>query len=219
MTRSTATAAFTAAIGALLLLTAAPLTAQTATPVAAGGSTAKGLIISAHLNGSRITAKDVTDESDSGVGFGLQLGYGFTSQLAIVLSGTAAAMKSDERDDYTLTHYDVMGRYSFTGPTRRLVPFVEAGYTRRELSMDDVTLDLGNSPSTDDISVTGNGITLGGGAQYYVSPKLALGVGLKWTTGDLTTVKFGNVSIDGQDIDSKTLRLDLGVTWYPMPGW
>lgn len=70
MTRTASTEAFSAVLGAFLLITSAPLTAQSVASVSAGGSTAKGLIIGASLNGSRITADEVSDESDSGGGLG-----------------------------------------------------------------------------------------------------------------------------------------------------
>ena len=111
-------------------------------------------------------------------------------------------------------HFDVGLRYAFTSPTQRVVPFLDAAYTGRALAQDDA--DLGDG-TTAEVSLSGAGFTFGG-AQYYVSPKRAIGVGLKWTTGEFDAVKVDDVSVDDLGIDATSTRLNLGVTWYPMAG-
>ena len=207
-----------AVLSTAFLLTAAPLAAQSVAGGTASASSTKGFFLGAHLNGSAISAEDLSDDVESGGGFGVRLGYGFTPRLALVLDGTGAIINSTD-DEYTLAHFDVALRYAFTGATRRFVPFLEAGFSGRAAGADDVTLYLDDgSQTTGDLTISGTGLTLGAGAQYYVSPKVALGLGLKWTTGEFSTVKFDNVSVDGLEIDATSTRLNLGVTWYPMAG-
>jgi opacity protein-like surface antigen len=194
------------------LVAAAPLAAQQTTVPA---SSTKGFFIGAHLNGSSVTGDDFSDgDSESGPGVGIQLGFGFTRQLAIVLDGTGAGLDVDG-ETVGLGHFDVGLRYAFTGPTRRFVPFVEAAFTGRALEQSDVDLDDGE---TGDVTFSGTGFTLGGGVQYYVAPKWAVGAGLKWTTGEFDTVKVDNVSVSDLGIDAKSARINFGVTWYPMAG-
>ena len=189
----------------------APLGAQQASVAA---SSTRGIFVGAHLNGSGLTADDLSDKTESGPGFGLQLGYGFTRNLALVLDATGAALDTDA-GTVGLGHADVLLRYAFTSPTRRFVPFLEAGVSGRALAQDDVELEDGSSG---DLSLSGGGFTFGGGLQYYFAPKWALGAGLKWTTGEFNTVQVDNVSVSGFDIDATSARFNVGVTWYPMGG-
>lgn len=212
MTRSALAALFTG-----LLLAAAPLDAQAVVSGSVGASSTKGFFIGAQLNGSAVSAEDLSDEIESGGGLGLQLGYGFSPRLALVLDGTGAVITSTG-DEFSLGHFDIALRYAFTGETRRFVPFLEAGISGRAATQKDVTFLVGNSYTTGDLSISGTGLTLGGGAQYYVSPKVALGLGLKWTRGEFSTVKYDNVSVDGLEIDAVTTRFNIGLTWYPMAG-
>lgn len=204
-----------AAALAAAVLCAAPLAAQSTAPGGAPASSSKGLFLGAHLNGSAIRADDLGDESETGGGLGLQLGYGFTSQLALVLDATGALIGSDD-EEATLGHFDIALRYAFTGQSRRVVPFLELGYSGVAVRQDDAALE--GVPGTGELTLTGAGFTLGGGIQYYVSPKVALGVGLKWTTGELDTAEFEGEKIEGLGIDATSTRLNLGVTWYPMAG-
>ena len=204
---------------AAVCLASAPVSAQ---PVSGDSgvvaSSTKGFFIGAHVNSTGLTSDDLSDDNESGPGAGLQIGYGFTRRLALVLDGTAARIDS-QGDKFTLAHFDISIRYAFTSPTRRVVPYLSAGFSGRNLGFDDVTLDSEDPSSpTGDLSLSGTGFTFGGGLQYYATPKIALGVGLKWTTGEFDTVKFDDVSVDGLGIDATSARINLGLTWYPMGG-
>jgi opacity protein-like surface antigen len=197
------------------VLSAAPLAAQAGAPAGAPASSTKGFFLGAHLNGSAVKADDLSEDSESGGGLGLQLGYGFTSQLALVLDGTAALIESNG-EEATVGHFDIALRYAFTGQTRRVVPFLELGYSGLAVAQDDAVLE--GVPGTGDLTITGSGYTLGGGLQYYVSPKLALGVGLKWTSGEFDRAEFAGEEIEDLGIDATSTRINLGITWYPMAG-
>lgn len=202
---------------AALWLTAAPLASQTVVERTAEASSTRGLFLGLHLNGSAISMDEPDTDMESGGGFGLQLGYGFTPRLAVVLDGTGAMMSSSA-GDYSLGHFDIALRYAFTHATRRFAPFLEVGYSGRAAVQDDVTISAGGYYGRGDLSISGTGLTLGGGAQYYLSPRVALGAGLKWTTGEFSTVKFDNVSVDGLELDATSTRFNVGLTWYPMAG-
>lgn len=176
-------------------------------------SSAKGLILGAHLNGSSLTIDDSEIENESGPGFSLQAGYGFTRNLALLVELTAAALTID-RETLGLGHFDIGGRYSFTSDTRRFVPFIDLAFSGRVLTADDV--DLGGGPNR--LTATGSGFTIGGGVQYHVAPKVAIGIALKWMTGEFSEVKFGDRTESGLEIDSESTRVNVGVTWYPRAG-
>ena len=198
-------------VACTVLLAAAPLAAQTA---AAPASSTKGFFLGAHLGGSAITVDELSDEQESGSGAGLQIGYGFTRQLALVVEGTGAALDTDG-GTLGLGHFDIGLRYAFTSPTRRFVPFVDVAFSGRALGQDDA--DLGDG-TTGDITISGAGLSFGGGAQYYFAPRWAVGAGVKWTAGEFSQVKVDNVSVDGLEIDATSARVNLGITWYPMAG-
>lgn len=189
----------------------APLAAQRAP-----ASSTKGFFAGIHLNGTSITSDESgDDESESGPGLGIQLGYGFTSKLALFVDLTGAALETDDGNDVGLAHGDLGLRYAFTGPDRRFAPFLEAAITGIALVEDDA--DLGNG-TRGDASLSGGGFTVGGGVQYHFSPKLALGAGLKFTKGEFTTVKVDKVSVSGLDVDATSTRFNIGLTWYPSAG-
>ena len=177
-------------------------------------SSTKGVFLGFHLNGSAISGDDLTEDTETGGGLALQLGYGFTPKLALLLDVTGAALDFDG-DEVGFAHVDLLLRYAFTSPTRRLVPFVEGGLTGRGLAQDDADLGTGVAG---DVSLTGGGVSFGGGLQYYATPKVALGVGLKWTVGEFDRVKVDNVTVEGFDIDATSTRFNIGISWYPMTG-
>ena len=197
-----------AVLSAAFVLSTSSLAAQT--PAA---SSTRGFFIGAHLNGSAIAIEDAEfgEDEQSGGGAGLQLGYGFTERLALFIEGTAAGLE----DEVVLAHADFGIRYSFTGPTRRWVPSVEAALTGRGLARDDADLEGGG---TGDVSLTGGGFTLGVGLQYYTAPNWAIGIAAKWTGGEFTTFEVDNVSVDGFEIDATSTLFNIGLTWYPQAG-
>jgi hypothetical protein len=176
-----------------------------------GGSSTKGFILGLHANASAITTDESDDNSLSGPGGGLMLGYGFTPQLALVTDLTVAVIdNAGEREG--LAHFDLLLRYAFTSPTRRFVPFIEGGVSGIALAQNDV--DLGDG-TTGDVSVRGAGLTLGAGAYYHLSPTWALGAELKVTRGELDTVTIENVSVNDLGVDMTSARLNVGFTWFP----
>jgi hypothetical protein len=67
-----------------------------------------------------------------------------------------------------------------------------------------------------DVSFSGFSLGVGGGVQYFMSPKLALDAGVSVGFG-----KLGTLKVDGQHEqtpplnNSMTARLLFGVNWYP----
>lgn len=195
----------------------APCALMLALPLAAGAQAAgtptfhaKGFFLGAGLHGANIKSDEPNDSGDdSGGGLSVYLGWGFTPQLAIFLEGAGSAMDGDD-GNWTLSHGELGLRYHFTGATRKFVPFVEGAAGSRMGSGEEVT--IGNV--TDEMELSGPAFTLGGGFLYYFGTKFALNTSLKWTTGEFTTVKFGNVTVEGFDFDATSSRLTVGLTWF-----
>jgi hypothetical protein len=129
---------------------------------------------------------------------------------------SGAAISGDDAD-YGLGNFELAARWHFVSPSRALVPFLEIGYGGRAVVQEDALLfdDFGN-PFQGDVSLAGRAFAFGGGLQYHVTPSVALGGSLKWTTGEFSSVQLDDVSVDGFEIDATTARLNLGFTWYPV---
>ena len=204
-----------AAVAALAILAASPLAAQYRSDEMIRSRTT-GLIVGAALSGSAFRSNDLSGETERGGGAELRLGWGFTPSFAIVADAGGATMDGVGQE-YTLGHFDLGARYSFANARRSVVPYLEAALTGRAMVEPDVEMvDQSGNSTTDDMVFSGFGYTLGGGVQYYIAPGWAIGADLRWTTGEFDTVQYGNVSVEGFEVDATSSRLSLGVTWYPI---
>ena len=106
---------------------------------------------------------------------------------------------------------DLGVRVSFANPQRAVVPYLHGAFSARSASAE---ITDGNQSA--DISLTGPSFSFGGGAQYFLSPRLALDAGLTISTG-----KFDKIKLDGESADipeagnSTTGRINVGVKFYP----
>jgi hypothetical protein len=193
----------------------APVLARSAQPATPRANTSK-LILGLSLNGSTISSEELTTSRESGAGLSAQLGWGFTKNFSIVLDASAARIESID-GNFDLAHVDVSGRWDFVSRSHGFVPFLEVGYSGRAAGKQDVVLfdDAGNAYNGD-LTILGSGLSLGGGMEYFIAPKWALGGTFKWTTGQFTQVKFDNVTVDGLALDATSARFNLGFSWYPM---
>jgi len=191
--------------------------AQSVADPAAKAHTSR-LFLGLGVNGSAIKADDA-DEGRSGGGLSFSLGWGFTPNIALVADLAGASMDAGDGEQYGLGHADLLARFSLARAGHAFVPYVEAGLTGRAAVQRDVTIidDQGN-PQTGDLSISGTGFTLGGGAQYFVARSLALGASLQWTTGQFNQATFQDATVDGYEIDANSTRLTVGLSWYPMAG-
>jgi opacity protein-like surface antigen len=199
----------------LVLACAARGQAQSGTPRA----NPKGFFLGAHVLGAAIKSdeSDTDNTTESGAGLGVQAGWGFTPRWALFVDAAGASIDAEEGDDYSLAHFDVGLRFHFVSATRALVPYLDAAFTGRAAEQKNVTLDDGTpGGTTGTLSFSGSGFSLGGGLQYFFSPKLSLNAGLRWTTGAFDSAKFQDVQVNDLDFDASSTRVNLGVVWYPM---
>jgi hypothetical protein len=116
---------FVTAFGAAAVLIAQTASAQGSMSNVTAVNT-KGFFAGAAINGSSIQVDDADfgdSDRENGPGLTLHLGYNFTKNLGIFLSGTAATLSFDseqvgERDDVTLAHGDLGVRGSFPEAAR-----------------------------------------------------------------------------------------------------
>lgn len=151
-----------------------------------------------------------------GGGGGIQVGYAITPRLT-AFAGADVVRQGSRTDGLTgnfrLTHLELGARMSFPlRETSRVLPYAMATVGRRSLSTSIVDL-AGN---TGRIGLSGLTVGLGGGAQYFLSPTLALDGGVNLGLG-----RFGgDLTVNGERfpvprLDRSTIvRALLGVNWY-----
>lgn len=154
---------------------------------------------------------DIPDsERESGPGATLHLGFNFMPNIGVFLSGTGASIKpNDGGDRVTVGHGDAGLRFSLSA-SPMFVPYAEAAYTYLRVTGDD---------EGQDIELSGSGYTGAVGFNFFMTPKLAFDVNGRYTTGDFDTVKVGGVTVsDGDEVGVKTMRLNIGIAFYPGMG-
>ncbi len=188
----------------------------------AGGLSAqsdnRGFMLNLHLAGNALTYTGDEAEPETGGGLGLALGYGFNDRIVLYFNLDAAAIEYDEDageapdETYDAVTGDLGLRVNFGHEGMKLRPYLNAALTGVALAEAFETLP-GDEVET---ILSGGGLTIGGGLQYFVSRRLALDVALQATQG-----AFTNVRVDDEDEDLETgiafsaSRLQLGVTWHP----
>ena len=174
------------------------------------------LLLGLSASGSALRSDGLNSSTESGAGLAGQLGWGFTKNFAIVIDASAARIES-VAGKYDLAHVDIGGRWHFVSSSHGFVPFVEVGYSGRAMAQNDVLMadEIGNTYAGD-LTLLGGGISFGGGLQYFITQKWALGGAFKWTTGSFTRVQIDDMSLDGFAIDAASARFNMGFTWFPM---
>jgi hypothetical protein len=166
--------------------------------------------------GAAIEFDEVDDESLSGGGATIRLGWGFNRMFTLFLEGTATSLDADD-GEWTLGHGDLGGRFHFGGPSSALRPFLEAAFSFRSATNEDILFtDDGQTAQRGELEISGGGFSIGGGLLFYFNPKLALHTDAKFTSGEFDTVRFRNVSVSGFEVDATSTRFNIGLTWFPM---
>lgn len=185
-------------------LTAGSLSAQSST---------SGFMLNAHVTGTSLAGTVDDSDAQSGAGIGLAVGYGFNERVTLLLNVDAARMEYEDEDadqddgEFDLATADLALRFNFGSPAQKLRPYVTTGFTG--VVQADEAEDI-------ELAISGGGITLGGGLEYFFTPSLALDAALNVTTGSFTTVELDD---EEEDLDAgigfNHGRLQLGVTWHP----
>ncbi len=187
----------------LLLALVAPLAAQPASP-----SNTEGLFVHLALDGQSLRYdEDTLDQTDSGGGLALRVGYGFSPVFTLYGGASGATIGGDTngviRDEYQFGAGEIGARINLNRG-RALRPYLEVALRGVVASDDDTALEF-----------RGGGIALGGGLAYFVSPTIAFDAALRIGGGAFNEVDFGRVSLDLEDVNYGEGRFSLGVTAYP----
>ena len=188
----------------VLLLAAAATTAQ-----AQVIPDTRGLHIGAAANATSIKIDETEfsdDERENGYGAHLYAGYNFTKNLGLLLSLTAATINDNLTEDFGVAHIDLMGRASFPGRSA-LVPYLELGLS---------AVGAGYDAEGGEVDLSGGGLGLGAGINFFFSRKAALDLGFRYTAGEFGTAKINDREVDsGDGVGFNTTRINLGIAFYP----
>ncbi|WP_428653970.1 outer membrane beta-barrel protein [Runella sp.] len=154
---------------------------------------------------------DQLDESDpNGIGGGIRLGYGFNQRFEAFAQYEAQTLnlKSDWKVNRMSTI--VAGvRANFGGTLQKIRPFAEVGYALTNLTIDPVSL----NGRLYEFKLKGPGVWIGVGANYFITPQLAINGRVGGTFG-----KFNSFLANGQGFvdrpDVRTFRASIGISYF-----
>jgi hypothetical protein len=173
-------------------------------------SITQGFFLAPHLLGASLQAEG--DDVESGGGIGLSIGYGFSRMFSAFIAIDVA--KVDIRDpeiagNYSLGQGDLGIRVNFRDETQAAIPYLQAAFTGRVAQ---------TTVEGFDFEVSGPAFTIGGGLNYYFQPKLALDIGLSFSSGTFDTLKVEGDEVDFDEFDATGARFQFGLTWFPFAG-
>jgi hypothetical protein len=167
-----------------------------------GKSRSMGFFVGVNYEGNGAVVEDI-DGADSGAGFGVTLGYGFTPQLALYGQLSGASMESGS---YALGHFDIGLRAHFRAPAKTVVPFVEVGLSGRAFRQD---------VFGDTVEAGGAGFSFGAGLNAHFTPAVAFTTGVVWSVGNLGNFKVNGMSVTDESLGLTTARVHFGIIWFP----
>jgi len=187
-----------------LLLTLTSLLLVPSDSAAQEKSNPTGFHLGARLNGSSIKFEG-DNTKESGGGGGLAIGYGINRKVTLYAEGVGASVEmADFNESYTLAHFDLGVRLNFGGVARSTLGFVNLALTGRAAA-----IDLLGSP----FSISGAGLTVGGGVAFFLDPSTSIDLGLKWTGGTFTEAEYRGVT-ETIDVSATSARFDIGLSWW-----
>jgi hypothetical protein len=200
---------FRAAVLASTILLAAAGAAQ-----AQDRSNLAGFSLGAALSSTSITFEDDDGNvTNTGVGLGLRLGYGLTQRLALYVELHGSAMTDEDDDEYILGHADLGLRYALGSQAAALRPFLDFAVTARTIRYDFEDNDFDVSS----LEFIGAGLSLGGGAYYFLTRSIALEGSVKFMRGSFDRGREDEgswIDLDDAAFDANSMRINLGLRWH-----
>ena len=171
-------------------------------------SIAEELRINVHASAARLD----DDAGDDAPGIGGSLGYAASRWFMPFITLDIASMENGG-EEFRMRHLGAGVRVHVRGADARLVPFVLAALTWRSASYEDRFF-LGE---VNDVRISGEGITLGAGALYYLRPRFALELSGKWTGGDMSSITVEGFPFrrDEYWISGSSMRVNFGLSVFP----
>lgn len=155
-------------------------------------------------------------ETRDGLGFGLDLGYGLTEKVWILAGISRSDLVIEAGSSYGLWHLEPLVRLTPTPwrlGTLGVAPFVDVGGGLVRAS--------GRRPGTpdvEDVAYSGSFVTLGAGLNVFVRRRWAITGGAHATFGMINEFKRENVTQGSLQISARTMRANVGLSWFPQLG-
>lgn len=173
-------------------------------------SDTQGFFLEGHFQGHGLTVEE--DDADSGRGFGIKAGYGFSPLFTLYLGIDGASMdvadpgnRAVVGSEYTLAYVDLGGRFNFRAGPNSLVPYLDGALSG---------IASVYSTGAGDATFSGSAFSIGGGIQYFISPQFSFNGGLHLSFG-----AYNELEVSGQtesvDLGITGARINLGFSWYP----
>jgi opacity protein-like surface antigen len=190
------------------LIQVAPAHAQEETAVK---SNTERLFLQVSLDGQSLDYREYSfSDTDDGGGLSIRAGWG-VSPLVTLYAGIMGATIDGQTNGITGDEYSWSGgelgvRLNFRSG-QSLVPYANVALRGVAATEDDL-----------DLEFRGGGFTLGGGVSYFMTPAVALDLGLHFGAGSFNEVQVGRFStgLDEDDFGYGEGRLSLGLTFYPL---
>ena len=168
--------------------------------------------------GVSITGPDIDGMwgTQAGEGVGLLAGWGFDRTFSAFASLDLAKQATTDgtvpAGTYGLAHFEVGGRANIPTGNAKTVPYVTASIGNRALAASGVTDDDG---LTGNLTISGHVFVVGVGVQHFLSPHVALDVGMETATGKLSHFDDPGGPYERQVNSSTSTRLRVGMNWRP----
>jgi hypothetical protein len=170
-------------------------------------SNTSGFSIGLNLNGSAVRSPE--DFKSEGGGLGIRLSYGLNQTVALYLGVDGAALGTSNltyASAYSVGHADLGVRVSLADSNTATVPYVEGAYSGRAIYQEIAGQDL---------ELTGNAATFGGGIQHFFNRRIALDAGLLFSYGKFTDAKVNGETFSDSGGDSTwSSRFNLGLRMH-----
>lgn len=176
---------------------AGPAAAQAITGTPVVRSDTRGLGIGLQLNRTGMDQGRGDGLKVLGAGAALSVSYGVSDAVSLFARGGTG---------YRSSYMDLGARYRFGGATSALRPYVEAAAT--VVGATRTVSDAFEAPET--LRSRGLAATVGAGVEYYVSPRLALDLGVTFSGG-----RFEENPATGLNDGFVSNRVQMGITFRP----
>lgn len=191
----------------------------------------EGLFLQGHLTGAGLEVEgdgiNFGDEDGEGGGLGVKVGYGFTPVFTLYAGLDVAAIDEFNPaifgveedfadpffdDEVAYFSFDLGTQLNFGSGRNKLVPYLDLA-----LSYSGIAYELNDRFFSEDITVSGAGVSVGGGLKYFIAPSVALDVSLTGTASEFEdiTIDGDEISFPGPDFDTRAARFGFGISWYP----
>jgi hypothetical protein len=134
-------------------------------------------------------------------------------RFSIFLSGDAGAVETDPPGGSGMTNVDLVGRFDAMAGARPWWPYLETGVGRQWAKRQGFA-----HPSTGargELRASGPVAFVGAGVQWVFNRSHTVDVGLRYGRGGLGSARFDQVRDDSIELESSSLRLQVGSAWYP----